>query len=140
MGSICFHPPLLPLHRGPSSINWPIMWGATKTGYSWFYPTDGLDEGDILLQREVDIGPDDTLGDVYFKKIFPGRVSTRCSKSSTRSVPAIHRTPPRTKARRPTKAGARNRTPRSTGRKPAQDVYNLIRGTNPQPGAWTIRS
>ena len=76
MGSICFHPSLLPLHRGPSSINWPIMWGATKTGFSWFYPTDGLDEGDILIQREVDIGPDDTLGDVYFKKIFPAGVDS----------------------------------------------------------------
>ena len=70
-GSICFHPSLLPLHRGPSSINWPIIWGSTKSGLSWFYPTDGLDEGEILLQKEVDIGPDDTLGDIYFKKIFP---------------------------------------------------------------------
>ncbi|MDX1402505.1 MAG: methionyl-tRNA formyltransferase, partial [Kiloniellales bacterium] len=71
MGSICFHPSLLPLHRGPSSINWPIIGGATETGLTWFYPTDGLDEGDILLQKKVEIGPDDTLGDVYFKKIFP---------------------------------------------------------------------
>ena len=70
-GSICFHPSLLPLHRGPSSINWPIIGGSTKTGLSIFYPNDGLDEGEILLQKEVDIGPDDTLGDVYFKKIFP---------------------------------------------------------------------
>ena len=51
MGSICFHPSLLPLHRGPSSINWPIIWGSTKTGFSWFYPTDGLDEGDRQAGR-----------------------------------------------------------------------------------------
>ena len=70
-GSICFHPSLLPLHRGPSSINWPIIGGATKTGLTIFYPDDGLDEGDILLQKEVDVGPDDTLGTVYFQKIFP---------------------------------------------------------------------
>jgi methionyl-tRNA formyltransferase len=69
-GSICFHPSLLPLHRGPSSINWPIIGGATKTGLTIFYPDDGLDEGDILLQKEVEIGPDDTLGTVYFNKIF----------------------------------------------------------------------
>jgi methionyl-tRNA formyltransferase len=75
-GSICFHPSLLPLHRGPSSINWPIIWGSTKTGLSWFFPDDGLDEGDILLQREVDIGPDETLGDIYFKKIFPLGITT----------------------------------------------------------------
>ena len=59
-GSICFHPSLLPLHRGPSSINWPIIWGATKTGLSYFWPDDGLDEGEILLQKEIEIGPDDT--------------------------------------------------------------------------------
>ena len=51
-GSICFHPSLLPLHRGPSSINWPIIWGATKTGPSVFWPDDGLDEGDILVRRK----------------------------------------------------------------------------------------
>jgi len=48
MGSICFHPSLLPLHRGPSAVNWPIIMGSTKSGYSWFYPSDGLDEGDSL--------------------------------------------------------------------------------------------
>ncbi|HUF87039.1 MAG TPA: formyltransferase family protein, partial [Thermohalobaculum sp.] len=70
-GSICFHPSLLPRHRGPSSINWAIISGATRTGLTYFWPSDGLDEGDILLQKEVDVGPDDTLGTVYFKKIFP---------------------------------------------------------------------
>ena len=70
-GSICFHPSLLPLHRGPSSINWPIIMGAKKTGLTIFYPNDGLDEGEILLQKEVEIGEDETLGDVYFSKIFP---------------------------------------------------------------------
>ena len=49
------YPSLLPLHRGPSSINWPIIGGATKTGLTIFYPNDGLDEGEILLQKEVEI-------------------------------------------------------------------------------------
>ena len=70
-GSICFHPSLLPKHRGPSSINWAIISGATKTGLTIFWPSDGLDEGDILLQKEVDVDQDDTLGIVYFQKIFP---------------------------------------------------------------------
>ena len=47
-GSICFHPSLLPLHRGPSSINWPIIMGAKKTGLTIFYPNDGLDEGEVV--------------------------------------------------------------------------------------------
>ena len=62
LGSIQFHPSLLPDHKGPSSINWPIIQGKKKTGLSIFWPDDGLDTGPILLQKSVDIGPDDTLG------------------------------------------------------------------------------
>ena len=71
LGSFQYHPSLLPMHRGPSSINWPIAMGAAKTGLSIFWPNDGLDEGPILMQKECEIGPDETLGDVYFKKLFP---------------------------------------------------------------------
>ncbi|MGI9424555.1 MAG: methionyl-tRNA formyltransferase [Hyphomicrobiaceae bacterium] len=136
MGSICFHPSLLPLHRGPSSINWPIMWGATKTGFSWFYPTDGLDEGDILLQREVDIGPDETLGDVYFKKIFPAGVD------STLDVIEAFRSgnPPRTKqddSQATYESWCRKKDVELDWERQAADVYNTIRAGNPQPGAWT---
>ena len=136
LGSICFHPSLLPLHRGPSSINWPIIGGATKTGYSWFYPTDGLDEGDILLQREVEIGPDDTLGDVYFKKIFPAAIA------SVTEVCDLFRAgdPPRRaqdESQATYESWCRKADAGIDWAKPAGEVYNLIRGCNPQPGAWT---
>ena len=71
LGTFQYHPSLLPAHRGPSSINWPIAMGKTKTGLTIFWPDEGLDEGPILMQKTVDIGPDETLGDVYFKKLFP---------------------------------------------------------------------
>src|SRR5579859_4847253 len=70
-GMIQYHPSLLPRYRGPSSINWPIIRGDERTGLSIFRPTDGLDEGPVLLQCEVPIGPDDTLGTVYFERLFP---------------------------------------------------------------------
>jgi methionyl-tRNA formyltransferase len=70
-GSIQYHPSLLPWHKGPSSINWPIIMGKKKTGLTIFWPDNGLDTGPILLQKEVEIGPDDTLGSVYFDKLFP---------------------------------------------------------------------
>ncbi|HET9662597.1 MAG TPA: formyltransferase family protein, partial [Burkholderiales bacterium] len=70
-GTIQYHPSLLPRHRGPSSINWPIIQGATRTGLTIFRPTDGLDEGPVILQKECEIGPDDTIGSVYFDKLFP---------------------------------------------------------------------
>src|ERR1700761_7767300 len=70
-GMIQYHPSLLPKYRGPSSINWPIIRGDTRTGLSIFRPTDGLDEGPVILQRETPISPDDTLGSVYFDRLFP---------------------------------------------------------------------
>jgi methionyl-tRNA formyltransferase len=136
MGSICFHPSLLPLHRGPSSINWPIMWGASKTGFTWFYPTDGLDEGDILIQQEVDIGPDETLGDVYFKKIFPAGVD-----SVLDVIEAFRAGNPPRREQDESQATYESWCRKSDvelgwGRQ-AADVYNMIRAANPQPGAWT---
>ncbi|MGF1553038.1 MAG: methionyl-tRNA formyltransferase [Paracoccaceae bacterium] len=135
-GSICFHPSLLPRHRGPSSINWPIIWGETKTGLTWFYPNDGLDEGDVLLSHEVEIAPEDTLGDVYFKKIFPIGVE------SVLEVVDLFRSgnPPRTpqdESQATYESWARKRDMGVDWSKKAEDVYNLIRGCNPQPGAWT---
>src|SRR6202044_1561643 len=70
-GMIQSHPSLLPRYRGPSAINWPIIRGDPRTGLTIFRPTDGLDEGPIILQKETPIGPDDTLGTVYFDRLFP---------------------------------------------------------------------
>ena len=136
-GSICFHPSLLPLHRGPSSINWPIIWGATKGGLSYFWPDDGLDEGEILLQKEVAIGPDDTIGSVYFDKVFPlGLEATLEAIDLVRAGNPPKIVQDHSKA---TYEGWCNKMVaeidwnRSVG-----ELYNLIRGCNPQPGAWTI--
>ena len=59
-GMIQFHPSLLPLHRGPASIPWAIIRGRSETGLTIFRPTPGLDEGPVILQKRVEIGPDDT--------------------------------------------------------------------------------
>src|SRR5258705_13294959 len=70
-GTIQHHPSLLPKYRGPSSINWPIIKGETETGLTIFRPSDGLDEGAVILQKKTPISPDDTLGTVYFDRLFP---------------------------------------------------------------------
>jgi methionyl-tRNA formyltransferase len=137
MGSICFHPSLLPLHRGPSAVNWPIIWGSEKSGFSWFYPTDGLDEGDVLLMWECPIEPDDTVIDLYFKKIYPAGVD------SVLEVCDLFRAgnPPRMvqdESKATYESWCKKKDAEIDWRKPAGDVYNLIRGTNPAPGAWTL--
>ncbi len=135
-GSVCFHPSLLPLHRGPSSINWPIIWGAEKTGLTIFWPDDGLDEGEILLQKEVEIGPDDTLGSIYFNKIFPLGVDAVLESIDlvrAGTAPKIVQDHSKATYESWCRAGeVEIDWSRSVG-----EVYNLIRGANPQPGAWT---
>ena len=135
-GSICFHPSLLPLHRGPSAVNWPIIMGSDRSGYSWFYPSDGLDEGDVLLMWDCPIGPDDTVIDLYFKKIYPSAVASVlrvCDLFRSGNPPHMAQDESRaTYERRCTKTHAK-----VDWHKPVGQVYNLIRGTNPAPGAWT---
>jgi methionyl-tRNA formyltransferase len=135
-GSIQYHPSLLPWHKGPSSINWPIIMGKKKTGLSIFWPDNGLDTGPILLQKEVEIEPDDTLGSVYFNKLYPlGVLAMMEAIELVRDGSA-----PR-EAQDPN-AGSyegwcRKEEVQVDWNRPSDEVYNLIRGANPQPGAWT---
>lgn len=135
-GTIQYHPSLLPLHRGPSSINWPIIFGETKTGLSIFWPDDGLDTGPILLQKEVEIKEDDTLGSVYFDRLFPLGV-----EAMLEAVDLVRRGDapkiPQDDAKSTYEGWCRAEDVEIDWNKPADQIYNLIRGANPQPGAWT---
>ncbi len=135
-GSICFHTSLLTAHRGPSSINWPIIWGAEKTGLTIFWPDDGLDEGEILVQKEFDIGPDDTLGTIYFNKVFPAGID-----AVMEAIDLVRSGNPPRIAQDDSKASYESWCKKSDAKidwwRSVGEVYNLIRGTNPQPGAWT---
>src|SRR3974390_3638145 len=70
-GSIQYHPSLLPAYRGPSAINWPIIKGEKETGLSIFWPDNGLDPGDVLIQKKPPIYDSATVGTVYFDRLFP---------------------------------------------------------------------
>ena len=135
-GSIQYHPSLLPRHRGGSSINWPIIWGETKTGLSIFWPDNGLDEGPVLLQKEVEITDEDTLGSLYFDKLFPLGVEAMLeSVDLVRDGKAPRIEQDHSKA---TYEGwCRGDLVRINWHLPTQTTWNLIRGCNPAPGAWT---
>ncbi len=135
-GTIQYHPSLLPLHRGPSSINWPIIMGSKKTGLSIFWPDNGLDTGPILLQMEVEIGPDDTLGSIYFNQLFPMGVDAMLEGVDLvrdGKAPKIVQD----ESKQTYESWCRKADAQIDWSKPAAEVYNLIRGANPQPGAWT---
>jgi methionyl-tRNA formyltransferase len=135
-GTIQFHPSLLPLHRGASSMSWAIICGRTETGFSIFRPTDGLDEGPVILTRAVRIEPEDTLGSLYFGKIFPMGVAGLVEAADlvvAGKAPALSQYEP--------DAGyegiIREAESRINWANHVDITYNLIRGCDPAPGAWT---
>jgi methionyl-tRNA formyltransferase len=134
LGSICFHPSLLPKYRGASALNWAIIKGETITGLSVFWVDKGIDTGPVLVQKEVPIDPHDTTGSLYFNKIFPLGIETMGE-----SIDLIKSgNPPRlvqdeSKATYDPPCGDAHA--KIDWSKPAQDVYNLVRGCDPQPGA-----
>lgn len=138
-GTIQFHPSLLPKFRGPSSINWPIIKGETETGLTIFRPTDGLDEGAVILQKKTPISPDDTLGSVYFDRLFPQGVQAMV-EAAVLVVAGKHKEVVQDESLASYEGWCRSAEAKIDWAKPVDHVYNLIRGCNPVPGAWTTLS
>ena len=136
-GAICYHPSILPRHRGASAINWAVIMGAVKTGLTIFRPDGGIDTGAILLQKEIDVGPDDTTGSLYFNHLFPMGVEAilesidlikagKAPRISQDEAEATYEPP------------CDDRVAGIDWSKPARELYNLVRGCDPQPGAYAM--
>jgi methionyl-tRNA formyltransferase len=136
IGTICYHPSLLPRHRGASGINWAVIQGDTRTGLTILWVDKGIDTGPILLQKEIDITPADTTGSLYFNSLFPLGIealveavdlikSGEAPKISQDDALATYEPP------------CDDRVAAVDWSKPASDVYNLVRGCDPQPGAYS---
>jgi methionyl-tRNA formyltransferase len=136
LGIIQYHPSLLPRYRGPSSINWPIIRGDDRTGVTIFRPTEGLDEGPVVLQKTCAIGPDDTLGDIYFTKLFPMGVAALLEAADLVGAGG-HRETAQDESQASYEGWCRDAEARVHWTQHVDAVYNLIRGCNPAPGAWT---
>ena len=135
-GTIQYHPSLLPKYRGPSSINWPIIKGETETGLTIFRPSDGLDEGSVVLQKKTPIGPDDTLGTVYFDRLFPMGVQAMLEAADL-VLSGKYKEIDQDESKASYEGWCRAAEAKIDWAKPIDHVYNLIRGCNPAPGAWT---
>ncbi len=136
-GTIQFHPSLLPRYRGPSSINWPIILGDTRTGLSIFRPVDGLDEGPIILQKETPIGPDETVGKVYFGRLFPMGVEALLEAADS-IVNGRAQATIQDESCASYEGWCREAEARINWHTHVDHTYNLIRGCDPAPGAWTV--
>jgi methionyl-tRNA formyltransferase len=111
--------------------------GKTQTGLTIFWPDEGLDEGPILLQKSVAIGPDETLGDVYFKKLFPMGVDAMLESLDLvkAGVKLKHK---QNLADGSYESWFKKDLGELDWSKPVADVYNTIRAANPAPGAWSM--
>ena len=133
-GTIQYHPSLLPKYRGPSSLNWPIIYGEEKTGLSIFWPDKGLDTGPILIQKTVSIEPDDTLGSLYFQKLFPLGVEAMCEAVSLvkkGEAPKIQQD----HSISTYQGWCSSDDVKIDWGLSTKQIFNLIRGSDPSPGA-----
>jgi methionyl-tRNA formyltransferase len=137
LGTIQYHPSLLPRHRGISSMHWAIRQGETKTGLTVFWVDAGIDTGPILLRREAYVAPDDTVGSLYFDKLFQAGVdalgeAVRLVREG--KAPRIAQDESQATYEPP----ADDSNSAIDWRRPAREIYNLIRGSNPAPGAHAV--
>jgi len=135
LGTICYHPSLLPRHRGASAINWAIIQGDARTGLTILWVDRGIDTGPILLQREVDIGHDDTTGSIYFNTLFPMGVEAiveAVELIKKGEAPRI----PQDESKATYEPPCDDKVAYIDFEKSIKDIYNLIRGCDPQPGAY----
>jgi len=136
-GSICFHPSLLPRHRGANSVGWAILNGETSTGLTIFWPDEGIDTGPILLQRQVPIDDNDTVGSLLISRLFPMGV-----EAIAEAVGLIKNGNPLRIIQDENLATYEPPIDDSVSRidwnNSTIEIFNKIRACDPQPGAWTV--
>ena len=134
-GIINVHSSLLPKYRGASPIHSAILNGEKETGVSIMYIEEGLDSGDVILMESCEITETDTLGTLHDKlKVIGaellGKAITLIEKEEVTSTPQDH-----------TKATFVKPITKEEEKidwsRPAEEVYNKVRGLNPFPGAYT---
>jgi methionyl-tRNA formyltransferase len=118
-------------------MHWAIRMGDLTSGVTIFWTDKGIDTGPILLQRACPVGPDDTVGSLYFDRMFP--MGVEMLTESVRMVregaaPRIAQDESAATYEPP----ADDRNSAITWMRPARELYDLIRGSNPQPGAHAM--
>jgi methionyl-tRNA formyltransferase len=136
LGCINVHPSLLPKYRGAAPLNWTIIRGETKTGVTIMQLDEGMDSGDILLQEETAIGPQETVGELHDRLAEMG---------AQMLVSAMEKMAAGTLVRVPQEHGAATFAPRLKKEDGLihweagiHDIIRLIRGLSPAPGAYTV--
>ncbi|XP_039328442.2 mitochondrial 10-formyltetrahydrofolate dehydrogenase isoform X4 [Saimiri boliviensis] len=135
-GSIIYHPSILPRHRGASAINWTLITGDKKAGFSVFWADDGLDTGPILLQRSCDVEPNDTVDTLYNRFLFPEGIKAMVEAVQLIADGKAPRIPQPEEGA--TYEGIQKKeNAEISWNWSAEVLHNWIRGHDKVPGAWT---
>jgi methionyl-tRNA formyltransferase len=135
-GTIQYHPSLLPKYRGPSSISWPLIRGEKETGLTIFRPNDGLDEGPVVLQKSTPVSENDTLGTVYFDRLFPLGVQAMLEAADL-VVAGKHKEVVQDESQATYEGWCRAAESKINFNNYVSFIHDMIRGCDPAPGAWT---
>ncbi|MFZ5975958.1 MAG: methionyl-tRNA formyltransferase [Bacillota bacterium] len=135
LGVINVHGSLLPRYRGPAPIQWAVINGETVTGITTMYTDTGVDTGDILLQRPLEIGPDETAGELF------GRMAALGADVLTESLFLLQsgRAPrkPQNHAQSTHFPMIKKEMARVDWKRGAKAICDLVRGMHPWPLAYT---
>lgn len=136
--SICYHPSLLPRHRGASAISWTLIEGDKTAGFSVFWADDGLDTGPILLQRSCKVEPNDTVDTLYNNFLYPEGIKAMAEAVDlvAKGVAPMVAQPSEGATYDPMLN--KKELQKIDWSKPAEQVHNFIRGLDSTPGAWTM--
>lgn len=136
LGTMNLHGSILPAYRGAAPINWAIINGETITGVSTFLLQHAIDTGDILLQKQLEIGPDETAGEVHDRMMILGAQAVLESLNGieSKTLSAI----PQDAREASFAPKLTHETCRINFNQPASSVHNFIRGLSPHPTAWTM--
>ena len=138
-GSLCFHPSLLPRFRGGNALAWQIIQGEGETGVTVFRPDDGVDTGPVVVQRGgVAIRDDDTAGSLYFDRLYPLGVDAivdAVASVADGSAPYV----PQDDSNATHQGLVDDAVARIDWSRAAIEIDRLIRGCDPQPGAYATR-
>lgn len=142
LGTINLHASLLPDYRGAAPINRAIMQGETKSGISTFFLRNEIDTGPLLLQQELEIGPNETAGELHDRLMDLGAELVLRTVESIREGLAISHEQRSLPSGEALKSAAKlfRADCRIDWNKSNIEVHNHIRGLSPFPGAWTILS
>ena len=141
LGTFNLHASLLPRYRGAAPINWAVMNGDTETGVTTFFLKHEIDTGDVIQQRSCPIGRHDNVEDVHDRLMVMGAdmVLETVDAIINGTVKPIPQDQMLTTGQQPTPAPKIFKdTCRIDWTRPAEELYNHIRGLSPYPAAWTV--